>query len=148
MRKLVPLLVGLGLSGQVFAFPCFITMVKDSCWLNYNVTIDVKNAATGKSIMQVIIPQGQAWVRQPFACDMGETLSLSATFNPAIWESEQDKVYVGQHYWGLPKAIGKKEAGWNVTVCFPKEFAEVPMPADAAGKCVCDFSSIPKIDPI
>ncbi len=148
MRRLLILLCGLCCFNYVQAFPCFVTIVKDNCWLNYNLNVDVTNADTGKSIMKIIVPQGQAWVRQPFVCQTAETLSLTATFDPVIWESQADKVYTGKHYWGLPKAILKGHAGWNVTVCFSKDFAEVPLPPDAPGKCECDLKSIPPIDPI
>ena len=148
MFKFIILLCSLCFFSYAQAFPCFMTIVKENCWLNYTLNVDVIDADTGKSIMNVVVPQGTAWVRKPFTCQVGEVLSLNAVFDPVIWESQADKVYAGKHYWGLPKEISKGQSGWNVTACFAKDFSEVPLPSDASGGCKCDLKSIPLIEPI
>jgi hypothetical protein len=146
--KFLTVLLSLCFFTNAQAIQCFFTLVKDSCWKNYNVNVDLMNASNGKKIISMIVPEGQSWLRQPFTCSPGDTLSLQATFNPAFWESEADKVYSGKNYWGLPKVLAEGEVAWNVTICYPKDFSEVPMPPDANGKCKCDLSSIPSVEPM
>lgn len=147
MHKLFVMLLSLSFSMYAQAFPCFLTMMKDSCWTNYNVTVNVTNATTGKLITTVIIPQGQAWARQQFNCQPADTLSLAATFTPVFWESDKGKVYSAQHNWTFPQTIAAGDTAWNINVCYPAEFSEVPLPPDAGGSCACDAKDIPPVKP-
>lgn len=142
-------LIGLGFccSFQTWAFPCFVTLVKDSCWTDYNVTVTIATAQTGKQVASVIVPQGQSWVRQSFTCQPGESLAFSAIFDPVFWENDKGKVYPGQSNWQLPQAIKKGETAWNINVCYPSEFAEVPLPPQANGSCKCITENIPPVKP-
>lgn len=147
MYKLLSISLGLCISAYAQAFPCFLTMVKDSCWTNYNLTVNVTNATTGKLITTVIVPQGQSWARQQFNCQPADTLSLSATFMPVFWESDTDKTYPAQHNWTFPQTIAAGDTAWNINVCYPAEFSEVPLPPDASGNCACDVKNIPPVKP-
>ncbi len=147
MHKKIMILVGLIASLQVQAFPCFLTMVKDNCWANYNVTVEVTNATTGKLITTIIVPQGQPWVRQQFVCQPADTISLTATFTPVFWQSDKDKVYAAQHTWTFPQAVAAGDTAWNINVCYPAEFSEVPLPPEAGANCKCDIDSIPPVKP-
>jgi hypothetical protein len=148
MIRFLVIILSTSIYTSSYAIQCFFTMVKDSCWKDYNLSVDLINAKTGKNILTVLIPQGQLWIRQPFKCSAGDTLSLQATFNPAFWESDADKVYSGQHYWGLPKVLQEGEVAWNVTICYPKEFSAVPLPPDASGNCGCNVNDIPAVEPM
>lgn len=141
------LLLGTGFSLQIQAFPCFLTMVKDNCWTNYDVTVAVTNAATGKLITTIVVPKGQSWTRQSFACQPADTLSLSAMFTPVFWENDKGKTYPAQHNWTFPQAIAPGDTAWNINVCYSAEFSEVPLPPDAAGNCKCDMDGIPPVKP-
>ncbi len=146
MRKLLGLLWGV-FSTQLYAFPCFVTLVKNTCWTDYNVTINVTNADTTAPILSATIPQGQSWVRKKFDCQPREALSFSATFTPVIWQNEAKKIYPGGHNWFLPEAVMKDVTAWNLTICFPKEFSEVPLPPTALNNCECKTDDIPPIKP-
>lgn len=128
-----------------YAFSCFTTIAKEDCWLNYNVSINVLDAANNKVLTTVIVPQGQSWARLAFECNPGTTLAFEAKFNPVFWQGDEDKVYPGQSYWQLPKTAKATEAAWNLNICFPQRFAKVPMPPEAKGKCACDMNKIPPI---
>lgn len=141
------MLLGACVSFQIQAFPCFLTMVKDNCWANYNLTVVVTNAATGKLITTVIVPQGQSWTRQQFTCQPADTLSLSATFTPVFWENDKGKIYAAQHNWTFPQTIAAGDTAWNINVCYPLEFAEVPLPPEAGSNCKCDMDNIPPVKP-
>lgn len=134
-------------STQIKAFPCYLTLVKDSCWTDYNVTVVVFDVASNASLVSVNIPKGQSWVRQSFTCQPAQSLKYQATFQPAFWESDIGKVYMGMNYWTLPTAVTNNDTAWEVPLCYPAAFSEVPLPPDATANCRCDFTSIPAIKP-
>ena len=147
MLKLIVMVLGWVLSMQLHAFPCFLTMVKDSCWANYSVTVDVLNAGTGKPITTIIIPQGKSWTRQQFSCEPKDVMSLKATFTPVFWENDATKIYPSKRDWSLPETIAKGDTAWSITMCYPADFSEVPLPPDANGHCICNTQEIPPVKP-
>ncbi len=132
---------------KTYAFRCYITLVKDSCWTNYNVSVDAINVMGEKLLTSLVIPQGTSWVRNEIDCQPKETLLFKATFTPAFWEKDAGKIYYGKRYWSFPETIGPNESAWNMTVCYGSDFAAIPLPPDAAGNCACDTSTIPVIKP-
>ncbi|MDI9818330.1 MULTISPECIES: hypothetical protein [unclassified Legionella] len=146
--KLVVSLCSILFSASLFAFPCFFTLVKDNCWTNYDVKVDVIDTSTNKSVITVEVPKGKSWVRQSFSCEPAQKFLYKASYQPVFWQSEVGKTYSSLRYWSLPASIGKGETAWNIPVCFPAAFAEVPFPPDATtGNCECDFSRIPAPPP-
>lgn len=141
------LLLSLLLSSQVHAVKCYFTLVKENCWKSYDLTVDVLDAKTRKVKATLMVPENRLWYRQEFECKPGDTLALVAKFSPIFWAGDENKTFSGQRYWKLPETVKPGETGWNVTVCFPKSFANVPLPPDATGSCTCDVASIPKPDP-
>lgn len=135
-------------STQASAFNCYVTMVKDSCWTDYNLTVSVSNANNGKELIEVLVPKGKSWGREAFACDKGMTLALTAKFDPVFWSTDEGKTFPGQRYWKLPDNIESGISGWNVTVCYPKWFANVPTPPNATANCKCDTDNIPTLPPV
>lgn len=143
MRRLLLVLFGSGLIFQAHAFPCYITMVKDSCWSNYNVSVDVIDVATEKLIDTLLLPKGTSWVRREMTCLPKQTVMLKATFSPVFWESDVGKVFSGQRYWSFPEINKASVSALGMTICYATDFAEVPLPPDASGHCICDTSNIP-----
>lgn len=140
-------LLSLILSTQAHAVTCFLTMVKGACWKAYDLTVDILDADTGKLKKTILVPADQLWTRREFECKPKNMIALAAKFSPAFWEGDADKVFKGQRYWKLPDMIKPGETGWNITVCYPQHFADVPRPPDINTNCECDLSSIPKIEP-
>ncbi|MFT4058123.1 MAG: hypothetical protein QM652_01090 [Legionella sp.] len=135
-------------SSPIWAITCYYTLAKDNCWLKYNVSVDVMDAVSAKVLTTVTIPAGQAWSRVTFPCETnGQKLLYHAQFSPLIWESEKGKIYVSKNYWSLPNGVKPGDSAWNVSVCYPSDFSEVPLPPEATNTCKCDFSSIPEIPP-
>ena len=132
---------------QSQAFPCFLTLVKDNCWANYDVNVDVTNATTGQSIMSINAPHGQSWARQAFNCQPSDKLSLKANYTPTIWATDKDTSYLGGHFLMLPDAVKSGDTAWNVNVCFSADFLDVPVPPTSNGKCQCSMDKIPAIPP-
>lgn len=147
MLKILMMLCGVCLSVQVQAFPCFLTLVKDSCWTNYDLTVIVTDRSTEKQVMTIAVPQGQSWSRQKFECQPKEGLRFSASFTPVFWESDTGKTYPSRHDWTFPAAIAAGDTAWNMTICYPSEFSGVPFPPDAGGNCKCNTAIIPQVKP-
>lgn len=134
------------LTTQAFSFPCYITLIKASCWKNYDVTVQIEDVMIEKPITSMLIPSGAFWTRYEFACKEKQTIELTATFSPAIWEKDEGKQYKGKRFWSYPETIGPTDTAWNMTICYPNDFAELPTPAEAADGCVCDKQAIPAIE--
>ncbi|STX28651.1 periplasmic protein [Legionella beliardensis] len=141
------LLSGLVFSSQLFAFQCYFTLVKDSCWTDYSVTVNVMDVANNSTAVTVTAPKGQSWARQGFTCQPGQEFLYKATFEPYIWSSEKGEVYTAINYWTLPKAPKPGESAWEIPVCYPQAFSAVPLPPQATNNCACDFSKVPAIPP-
>ena len=147
MLKVLIILLGACLSTQSCALPCFLTMVKDNCWTNYTVTVDITNASNGQSVASINVPQGQSWARQEFNCKPADKLSFRASFTPVFWEQDEGKTYSAQRNWSLPETVAKGDTAWNITMCYSSDFSEVPLPPGASGNCACDTSKIPPVKP-
>ncbi|WP_419420900.1 hypothetical protein ACNVED_06270 [Legionella sp. D16C41] len=139
---------GLIFSSQLFAFQCYFTLVKDSCWTDYAVTVKVLDALNNdNNLLTITVPKGQAWGRLPFTCQPNQKLLYQASFEPSIWENQKGEVYNAINYWTLPPAIKTGQSAWEIPVCYPRAFSEVPLPPQATNNCTCDFKNIPPIPP-
>lgn len=145
--RILILIISFFAFNPLWAITCYYTLVKDNCWIKYNVTVDVMDAATAKVLTTVTVPAGKLWTRQTFSCSIAQKLMYHAQFSPPIWESEKGKSYPAHDYWSLPDKINPGDSAWNVSVCYPTDFAQVPMPPEATNSCKCDFDSIPAIPP-
>ncbi|MCX7115621.1 MAG: hypothetical protein NTW08_06925 [Gammaproteobacteria bacterium] len=133
--------------GQAFSFPCYVTVLKDSCWTNYDVQVMVMDGVQKKQLLAVSVPKGQAYQRQKFECSARQELAFNATFQPVIWENEKGMVYPAKQFVFLPEAVNKDDKAWNIPICFSSAFTKVPMPPAATGQCVCDFATVPALTP-
>ncbi len=147
MRRLFMMLSGVCLLSQAYAFPCYITMVKDSCWSSYNVSVDVIDVATEKVLATMSMPNGKSWDRKEIVCQPKQTVNLQATFSPAFWTKDAGKKYYGKRLWSFPEEIKKGDSAWNMTICYSSDLQGVPFPPDASGQCTCVTKDIPAIEP-
>lgn len=145
MRQKLILLFSALMPGLVYAIPCYLTMVKDSCWTNYAVTVTMMDASNAKQVLQVEVPKGQSWVRQGFTCDPAQTFLFKAQFSPTIWGDQAGLFYASQQYWQLPEQLKANETAWNLVLCFPKQFSSVPLPPTAGQHCACEMEHVPPI---
>lgn len=143
MRIILALLTALPVASM--ASTCFLTLVKDSCWTDYQLTVDVLDASVSQSILSLSVPKGKSWSRQEFTCHAGQSFNYSATFSPVFWKTDTNKHFAGKRTWTLPQKMAEGSTAWSITVCYPEEFAEVPFPPMVAGKCQCDTQSIPPV---
>lgn len=130
----------------LWAFTCYYTFAKANCWTKYNVTVDVIDAKSTKVLTTVTVPAGKSWTRASFNCETnGQTLMYRAQFSPVIWDNDKGKVFYAKNYLSLPHEVNPKDSAWNISVCYPKDFSQVPIPPNATYDCACDFSTIPVI---
>jgi hypothetical protein len=142
------IILGLGLfTAQAFAFPCFITMVKGSCWKDYSLAVDVLDAEKDKVLMTITVPNGELWSRQSFEASPKQRFMLRATFTPVFWKTGVGVPYYAKRYWSLPETVEGETVAWNVGACFPGDFSGVPMPPEAGANCACDKREIPQVKP-
>jgi hypothetical protein len=147
MIKLLVTFLSLVVTCPSWAITCYYTLAKDSCWINYNVSVEVIDSRTGGVLATVTVPKGQAWTRQTFDCKPAQKLTYIARFSPVFWESDIGKTYSAINYWSLPDAVQQGDSAWNVSVCYPSDFSLVPTPPSATAECTCDFTRIPEIKP-
>ena len=147
MRRFFTMLSGVCLLTQAHAFPCYITMIKDTCWSGYDVNVDVIDVATEKVLVTMNMPKGKSWDRKEIVCEPKQTVSLQATFSPTIWAKDEGKKYNGKRFWSFPEEIKKNESAWNMVICYARDIQGVPTPPDASGACACDKQGIPVIQP-
>ena len=146
MSRWIGMLLLVAFTTNALAFKCYITLVKGACWKNYDVNLYVSSPTNqDKQIVTLTAPKGKNWSRATFDCHPKQTLKLTADFSPVFWASDKGKIYNSLNYWNLPDSIKPGEKAWNVTMCFPKQFSEVPRPPEGSGKCACDLESVPKV---
>ncbi len=127
----------------VWSFNCYLTLAKDSCWTNYNVSVDVIDATTSKKITTIEVPSGTFWTRVVFSCTPAQKLNYTAQYSPVFWQSEAGKIHPALKSWSLPGAVNPGDSAWTIPLCFSADFSEVPLPPEAKGNCKCDFTQIP-----
>ena len=130
------------ISFKLHAFPCYVTVAKDNCWLNYDVTITVSDMVTEAVVTNVLVPKGQTWARQAFSCQPNQKFLYAASFQPIIWQNDAGKTYRGLRSWGLPIAFGPADVAWELKLCYASDFSETPMPPKAGANCQCDFTKV------
>lgn len=126
-----------------WSFTCFYTLIKDSCWTNYDVSVEVTDAGNLSKLFTVDVPKGKSWTRVKFECSAAQSLLYVAKFSPIFWESDKDKTYPALRNWSLPGTVSPGDLAWTIPVCFPEDFSEVPAPPTGSGTCKCDKESIP-----
>lgn len=138
----------LTLSAPTWSFTCYLTLAKDNCWTNYNLSVDVVDANKNVVLTTIAVPAGKSWTRQEFTCEPTQKLMYNAQFNPVIWQGSEGKVYPAERFWFLPGTVNPGDTAWTIPVCYPADFSQVPFPPDAkSNKCACDFDSIPPVTP-
>jgi len=132
-------------TSQLMAFPCYVTMIKQNCWKDYDVTVEITDAVLKKQLASAEVPSDELWTRVKFECKPEQSLSFVAQFSPAIWGGEEEKVYPAKRNWFLPSEITPGMLAWNIDICFPRDFSSVPAPVRGSSNCICDSSNIPKV---
>lgn len=131
-----------------WSVPCTISLVKASCWKDYDVKVDVTDLGSDKKIASVSAPKGMMYGRINFDCQPKQGLSQTATFSPIIWDADKGKSYHAIRLWYMPESEPSVGNRWEIKVCFPKHFSNVPLPQGDVSYCGCDFNVLPSLDAV
>lgn len=140
-------LLGLCVTTSVVAFPCHVTLIKDSCWKDYEVTVDIIDSGKDTQLTSVVVPKNELWARVKFECEPKQSFLFVSKFAPAFWTTDEGKVYNAKRYWSLPESILPNVTAWNMNICYPDDFSEVPLPPNANNACACSTKGIPAVEP-
>lgn len=143
--KKISLLLALGFVTKAMAFTCYFTVVKDSCWTDFDLKVTALDTRDKSVLTTAVIPAKQSWTRTSFDCNPGQQLEYNAIFSPTFWENDKDKIFRSKKYRLLNSKIEPTDVAWDIQVCFPEEFAEVPFPPKGDKNCRCDFSLVTPI---
>lgn len=133
-------------SKELYAIPCYVTVLKDKCWENYHVSVQVRDAFNKQNLAVILIPKGQLYGRARFECSSKQGLDFWAEFTPVFWENDKGKVYRIKSFIFMPEKLRENEIAWHVPICFSSHFSGVPLPPTGGANCICDFSSVPSVD--
>ncbi len=132
------LVILLCLTSPSYAFKCYITVMKSECWNKHKVSFRVVDNLTEQNILRNIqLNKDTLWVRKEFQCKAAQGLVPKVRFSPHVWESEKNSEFSTKRVWFLPLKIDENSEAWNVPICFPSDFASVPMLPDATKECDC-----------
>ena len=144
MNKL--LMAILLVSSKLWAVQCYFTVAKGGCWKDYNVDVVLVNTAKQENVQTIHIPKGQLYTRVNVECQSKDVFSAFAQFSPAVFEEEANNKYPGVRFWAMPLTAPKPGVVWEIDICYPLQFAKLPMPKTDNSDCKCDFSSIPALE--
>ena len=142
MTKFNQLLIGLLIyffSSSIYAFSCYLTIMKSSCWQDFDVTITATDQVSHKQVIKAQdLKKNNLWTRTKFECSPRQGLVFQASFTPAIWQGTGNKMYQPKRVWFLPSDIEKGITSWNIPICYPSAFIGVPLPPNAKSLCTCE----------
>lgn len=132
-------------TGNVYALPCVVTVIKSPCWSDYSVTVNIMDSTYNTLLSKIVITKGTSWQRVTFDCKPSQVLSANASFTPVIWENQKDVIYQSDRFWKLPEKAPEQGALWSINMCYPMQFSNVPSPLDTTN-CDCSMDGIPPVE--
>jgi|GEM_PF-741500 len=132
-------LVLLLFAGQAFAVNCKIIVAKNTCWNNYEIKVRMLDALTLKEYAVIDVPKGQHYTVKEMQCESGKQVFFRASFKPVIWQNQKGDFYQTKRFWDVPQALVKDAKHWEVKLCFPRDFDNVPIPPGDLHDCQCKF---------
>lgn len=131
-------------SSVSFAVQCYVTLVKAECWKNYQIDINTTQS-DGKVVGKILIPKDKMWGRIDFPCDAGDVLASDVSFDPPIWVNQKGMRYKSNRFWSLPAADPVNGSIFTINMCFPGDFAKLPVSTDTNSSCDCSMEGIPPV---
>jgi len=138
-------IIGLNLLQSIsYALPCVVTLVKNTCWGDYEVHIELRNIMSGL-LADAVIPKNQYWTRVTFDCQSKQTVKAFAAFTPAIFAKDEGAFFNAKRFWLLPPEDPKAGSAWTFTIRFPDDFSNIPQPLTGGGNNCTYDSQIPPV---
>lgn len=137
MRFALGTILSLAISPALAAV-CQLHVLKDSCFHNYDVTVDVYLQGAPARLFDIPIVRGQDEGLREFNCEPDQIYELKARFAPAFWQGEENRIYAQRTYMRLPQNFPANTGVWKLTTCFGRDFIGVPLPPEASSQCRCE----------
>jgi len=118
---------------------CTIQLSKTNCWAGHSVTIDPVNLRTMEHGPVISLKEDEFFIEQTFPCESFEQMTFTAKFSPPIWEGKGDKENRAKHIYNVPAKLPEGAKAWVISICFPDDFASVPLPLGDLRNCKCQF---------
>lgn len=118
---------------------CELRVVKNTCWEDYEITVDVVEAEVDKPITQVVVPKNLQSKGEQFSCPKVDKITLHGKFDPPIWQDQKGVSYKAKQVWDVPRTFPEDTERWTITVCFPNDFIAVPIPPKIQLPCLCKY---------
>ena len=131
---LIPTLAAAG------GIPCYVQLVKETCYNGYQVTLQVQDGTTQENIGAPVIVDAHSYDKlQQFSCKPNQQVTVQATFTPTIWQNTANTIYHVKRFWTVPTTLPPMSDKWIITLCFAKDFVAVPLPPKGADSCICNY---------
>ena len=127
-----------------FAAECVITLVKAECWKGYQLDLNITKS-DGMVLGNISIAKDKSWGRTSFPCNSGDVLASNISFDPPLWQNEAGKRYSSGRFWSLPSNDDGKDNIYAIQMCFPKDFAKLPVSPNTGIECDCNIQGIPPV---
>ncbi len=130
-------------ASQTMAYQCALTVTKDVCWKDYQITVYLKTYANKKNKPKKLftIGKNKMKVKKKFACHPKQKVAFSVSVSPAIWTGSDKDRYKSKSVWLTPENI-EDDATWELSLCLSKDFKAVPMPlVEKPQNCHCPAKS-------
>lgn len=122
---------------QASSFQCAVELVKATCWKDYDVSVHVVSSTWPNIENKLTIPKGKMMAKREFSCRAMDSVSANASFSPAIWENAGNEKYRQKKRWFVPNDLPAGSDTFLIEICFPRDFAGVPLPLGDARNCGC-----------
>lgn len=129
---------------SVFSVNCVATIVKDSCWKDFQVDVSIYDSITNSLLTTITVPKDKSWARGLFSCQPNQVFRILGVYSPSIFENENTQVYMKRNI-TLPSIAPKIGVEWAFNICFGVDFAKLPLPPTSLGNCQCQFDQIPEV---
>lgn len=148
MRKIIAVVLASFMPIQLWAatepaanpkteFPCVLQVSKNTCWKDYDVKVSAKMQEDSKELIALTIAKDKDSATGTWKCKPNDQFFLNSSFAPAVWKEEEGKSYRSSKVYQVPESVEAKAESWNVSACFPDDFAQVPMPDKEMKNCGC-----------
>lgn len=119
---------------------CQVHLTKPACWQKFDVKIMLLNGTTLK-VLDTYHLKDNPVLTKKFDCKPGEVITFASSFDPSIWHNDKYKIFNAQGSWQVPQTLKKGISAWQVNICFPDAFQDVPMPITTQPEtCTCNAS--------
>lgn len=122
---------------------CEIQIIKNSCWLDREVVVQLIDSAHASVYETFKLPINKDSLVQSFNCSHLERFNFAARFSPPLWKNQEVRSYPSKNVWHAPQNLPENVEKWVISLCFSDDFAGVSLPMGAKN-CECRLPELKK----